>query len=148
MDPVTAFDLAAGILQMVDVSFKALSTCREIYIEGSSQDVREVSEIIRSLTSIDQRLHEMLDSVLNGSGQQNQIIIDVSSRCSQTAKELAEELEKLKIEPGSSGLKALRTGIRTIRKKRFLHDMESKLERYQRILDTEILEGLSAQTIH
>ena len=35
MDPVTAVGLAAGILQFLQVGFKAVSICREIYQDGS-----------------------------------------------------------------------------------------------------------------
>ena len=34
-DPVLAFSLAAGVLQVVDVSFRALSACREIHKDAS-----------------------------------------------------------------------------------------------------------------
>lgn len=34
MDPATAFGIAAGVIQVVDVSFKALDTCKELYRDG------------------------------------------------------------------------------------------------------------------
>ena len=147
MDPVTAFGLAAGILLVIDVSFKALKTCREIYKEGSSQSVREASEIVKALTSSTQLLPANIDGEHTGSAEYNMAIIDVSTKCSRTAKELSDELEKLSNESGSSRLQALGKSLRIIRKKRFLADMQDKLERYQRILETEILVGLNAQTV-
>lgn len=49
MDPVTAFSLAAGVLQVVDSSFKALSTCREIYKDGSLAQHRDTEETTKLL---------------------------------------------------------------------------------------------------
>jgi hypothetical protein len=41
MDPVTAFSLAAGVLQVIDLSFKALSKCKEMYKDGSLAQHRD-----------------------------------------------------------------------------------------------------------
>lgn len=49
MDPVTAFSLAAGVLQVVDLSLKALSTCKEIYTDGSLAKNREIEELTKDL---------------------------------------------------------------------------------------------------
>lgn len=49
MDPVTAFSLAAGILQVVDVSFRALAQCRELCRDGSLAEHRETTEVTDAL---------------------------------------------------------------------------------------------------
>ena len=49
MDPLTAFGLAAGVLQVVDFSYKALSVCKEIYRDGSLSQHRDVEEITDAL---------------------------------------------------------------------------------------------------
>lgn len=49
MDPVTAFSLAAGILQVVDISFKALKQCRELYKDGSLAEHRDTIEVTDAL---------------------------------------------------------------------------------------------------
>ena len=49
MDPVTAFGLAAGILQVVDVSFRALALCRELCRDGSLAEHRETVELTDAL---------------------------------------------------------------------------------------------------
>ena len=54
MDPVTAFSLAAGVLQVLDVSLKALGKCREIYKDGSLAQHRQTQEITKSLGRNDQ----------------------------------------------------------------------------------------------
>lgn len=41
MDRITAFSLAAGVLQVLDLSFKALSKCKEMYKDGSLAQHRD-----------------------------------------------------------------------------------------------------------
>ena len=45
MDPVTAFSLAAGVLQVIDLGFKASSMCKEIYTDGSLAQHRDAAEL-------------------------------------------------------------------------------------------------------
>lgn len=49
MDPVTAFSLAAGIVQVVDASFKAIALCRKLYKEGSLTEYDDTAEIVGAL---------------------------------------------------------------------------------------------------
>ncbi len=49
MDPVTAFSLAAGVLQVVDFSFQALAKCQELCKDGSLAEHRSTGEIAKYL---------------------------------------------------------------------------------------------------
>lgn len=49
MDPVSAFGLAAGVLQVVDFSPRALKQCREIYKDGSLAEHRNTAEVVGHL---------------------------------------------------------------------------------------------------
>jgi hypothetical protein len=49
MDPITAFSLTVGVLQVVDVSCKALSKCQELYKDGSLAEHRSTKEITQHL---------------------------------------------------------------------------------------------------
>lgn len=49
MDPVTAFSLAAGVLQVIELGFKASSMCKEIYTDGSLAQYRDAAELTTSL---------------------------------------------------------------------------------------------------
>lgn len=49
MDPVTAFSLAAGVLQVLDLSLKALSKCKEIYKDGSLAQHRDAKTVAEYL---------------------------------------------------------------------------------------------------
>lgn len=49
MDPAKAFGIAAGVIQVVDVSFKALATCRELYRDGSLAKHKDTEQVTRYL---------------------------------------------------------------------------------------------------
>ena len=50
MDPLSAFSLASGILQVLDMSSKAIAACREIYKDGSLAEHRDTGDIIEALS--------------------------------------------------------------------------------------------------
>ena len=49
MDPLTAFGPVAGVLQVIDFSFKAVISCREIYKDGSLADHLSEMEVTKFL---------------------------------------------------------------------------------------------------
>ena len=73
-------------------------------------------------------------------------IVDLATKCSETASELLAELAKLKLDTKGSLRQTISKSVRAIRKKNFLQDTQSKLERYKTILDTRILVQLSVDS--
>ena len=54
MDPLTAFSLACGVIQVVDFIGKILLTFKEIHKKGESaenQDLRQMNEVLLDLGS-------------------------------------------------------------------------------------------------
>lgn len=49
MDPATAFGIAAGVIQVVDVSFRAVATCRELYKDGSLAKHKDTEQVTKYL---------------------------------------------------------------------------------------------------
>ena len=147
MDPVTAFGLAAGVLQVVDLSFKALSKCREIYTEGSLAENRSPEEITKYLGETTDRLKTAVQNAPSARSQDSTDIIDISTKCSKTAEELLTELAKMRIESGGGRRQAIAKGIRAMRRKKFIADSQQKLETYQRLLDTRILARLNSHSV-
>lgn len=49
MDPVTAFSLAAGVIQVIDCSFKVVKICRELKKDGSLAPHRNTEELADTL---------------------------------------------------------------------------------------------------
>lgn len=44
MDPLSAFTLVCGIIQVVDFSAKLISTAQEVYEQGSTKAIKELAE--------------------------------------------------------------------------------------------------------
>ena len=57
MDPLTAFSLACGVIQVVDFITKILIRCKEIYEEGSLSEYQELETMTKNLVGV----HEYLD---------------------------------------------------------------------------------------
>lgn len=52
MDPLTAFSLACGVIQVVDFSIKVLAKCKEIHDHGALSEHQEVEEITKHLADL------------------------------------------------------------------------------------------------
>ncbi len=68
-------------------------------------------------------------------------------QCSRTAAELLAELEKLQLDPGGGLRQVISKSVRAMRKRNFVKDVQTKLDRYQLVLDTRILVGLNVHSI-
>lgn len=49
MESLAAFSLVAGILQVLDISFRAVRECREIYKDGYVAAHRDAGELAEAL---------------------------------------------------------------------------------------------------
>ncbi|KAI4262467.1 MAG: hypothetical protein L6R42_002358 [Xanthoria sp. 1 TBL-2021] len=141
-DPVSAFSLAAGVLQVVDVSFRALSACREIQKNGSLAEHRDSRDLTQHLLETTRHLEKTYSNVPASALKHNNDVIDVSKKCSETAAEILTELNKLQRDPKGGFRQSFEKGILSWRKKRFLADTQDKLDRYREVLNTRILSKL------
>ncbi|KAL8838532.1 MAG: hypothetical protein Q9170_002112 [Blastenia crenularia] len=145
MDPVTAFSLAAGVLQVIDVGFKAVKTCREFYKDGSLAEFRGVEEVTEALVKGSDRLNADISQSATPQSAGDDIL-ELSNKCSKLARDLLEELGKLR--PEREGVReALTKGFRALRRKALLKEKQELLEKYRRILDTRILVRLDARSL-
>ena len=147
MDPVTAFSLAAGALSVLDVGFRALSTCREIYQNGSLSEHRDTQEITEQLLETTKQLESSVRSVLVAGARHSKDIVDISKKCSETATELLSQLRKLQQDPKSGFRETIGKSLRAMRKKQYLAEIQRKLERERDILNTRILSKLDHDAV-
>ncbi|KAL9595194.1 MAG: hypothetical protein Q9219_006588 [cf. Caloplaca sp. 3 TL-2023] len=146
MEPLTAFSLVAGVLQVLDISFKAADACLEIYKDGSLATHRLSEDIAEALAQATGNLHtSQLQSSLSPFKEKSQIL-DLSRKSSKTATDLQREISKLKID-NASLRQALTKAVRSMRKRHTLKELRNKLEQYESTLDTLILIKLDAQAL-
>lgn len=70
MDPLTAFSLACGVIQVVDFSTKLLSKSREIYKNGSLVENKEIESMAKNLTNLRTDLNISITTPNPGDAQQ------------------------------------------------------------------------------
>ena len=87
-DPVSAFSLAAGVLQVLDFSFRALSTCYKIHKYGSLAQHRDTREIAQDLLDTTQYLESTYTNIQASAVKHNNHVIDLSKKCTETAAEV------------------------------------------------------------
>ena len=138
MDPLSAFGLACGVIQVIDFSLKIVSKSKEIYENGSlkaNDDMEDLTKRIRELY-VDLEPPSSQTSVGDVSMEPQNELLDLARKCKETSDELLEELQKLK---STRKRDILRKIPATMRRQKVLSSLESKLESYRKILDTKIL---------
>lgn len=146
MDPLTAFSLTCGVIQVVDFSTKIVVKCRQIYKDGATYENKETEFMARNLTDLatDLKLPDTSQNLLSAPQlyHDDQELLRLAERCSETAAELTKELQKLSIPGRQRKRDAVRKAINVVWKKDAIENIQSSLEQYRRTLDTRILISL------
>lgn len=141
MDPLTAFSLACGVIQVVDFSIKTLSKCKELYQEGSLAEYRELEDLTNHLVDVRDKLE--LTNVKRNAGAlgvaEDQSLLEVAGQCSKTADHLVEKFRSLKIEGPHKKRQAVLKTVKHLWEKGELRDIQRRLDGYRNVLDTQIL---------
>lgn len=138
MNPVTAFSLACGVIQVVDFSRTVVETIRHIHKNGSTDhaDAKYMAEKLADLR------HDILQSNLGEStkpGRVDQELQMLSEKCASTAEELIQEIKSLEANGPQRWLKSIEIAFKKLFKKSTIDGLQVQLDRYRRVLDTKIL---------
>ena len=146
MDPLTAFSLTCGVIQVVDFSTKVAVKCRQIYKDGATSENKKTESMARHLTDLAAHLKLPNISQSLGSAPQlyhdDQELLKLAKQCSETATELIDELQKLSVPDRQRKRDAFRKAMKVVWKKDAIQNIQSSLEQYRRTLDTRILINL------
>ena len=146
MDPLTAFSLTCGVIQVVDFSTKIVVKCRQIYKDGATSENKEIETMAEYLTGLatDLKLPSLTENP--GSADQlyhdNQELLQLAVQCSETATELVNEIQKLSIQGRQRKRDAFRMTVKVVWKKDVTKNIQKRLEGYRQTLDTRILINL------
>ena len=141
MDPCTALSLFCNIVQVVDFSTKVVKKCRELYKNGVSSENQEIEEMAKHLTD----LHTNLDLTDRGGIDD---LLDLGSKCSQTAQELIAEVRELSVNGPHRKRQIVGKTIKAIWKRSAIEDIQKRLENYRKLLDSRILVDLRFAHYH
>ncbi len=143
MDPITAFSLARGVIQVVDFSTKVVVKCRGIYKDGALSENREIESMTKHLTDLFTELKSA--SAVPNPGPLSQLYHDdhdlqkLAQQCSETAAKLIAELQDLSIQGQQRNRDVFRKAFKGVWKKSTVEGIQRRLEYYRRTLDTRIL---------
>ena len=147
MDPVTAFSLTCGVIQVVEFSTKVVVKCRQIYNDGARSENKEIESMAEHLTDLATDLK--LPSIVQNPGSANQLYHDeqelrtLAEQCSKTATELIDKIQKLNIRGRQRKRDAFGMAVKAVWKKdAAIENIQKSLECYRRTLDTRILISL------
>ena len=147
MDAIVAFSLACNVVQVVDFSIDVVSTCRELYSDGSLSKYDHLEHMANHLIGLRIALDPPTAQGDPNTGQyQDQALLDLAERCSTTAKELLGEVQKLKINGPPSKRKVIRKSAKSLWKKSSIERIQTRLNEYRKVLDSRILIGIRSVT--
>lgn len=157
MDPITAFSLACGVIQVVDFGFKVI---REVWTivnspSGTSTEYEEleaVTSILQGLMNGLKAQKESINARHTTGAMQNpgdvaissstaQAIQQIASECEQTAGKLINLLNKIKADPKQykSTVSLTLKAIKAIPKFRKVTKLELELQGYREKLEKHII---------
>ena len=141
MDPLTAFSLACGVIQVVDFSLKALTKFKEIHDHGALSEYQDLEEITQHLTNLQTDLSLPQSSGIT-QAPYDRGLVELATRCSATAAQLIAKLHKLRIEGPHKKRQAIVKTVKAFREKREIQDIQKRLDGYRNSLDSRILINL------
>ena len=141
MDPVTAFSLACGIVQLLDVCSKVGSGALEFYKNGSLQQNRRLQDQAKQLRGLSSGL-SMQHSDFNPSNtarNEHLELIEVAQKCDTITAKLLVELDKLNSQASRNVMTAFARSIKARLKVPAIQGLLAELHECQGILDTRLL---------
>lgn len=99
MDPLSAFSLACGVIQVVDFGLQTVSTARTLFKDGSTKNHEQLSDISTDFLDATSKLQQAISNagtttVLNAD---DQLLYDLAQIGNNTAEALRSELEGLAV---------------------------------------------------
>jgi hypothetical protein len=156
LDPFTALGVAGNIVQFVDFTAKLISKSREIYesAEGASVEHLDLEAIANNLSQLTERLQKdvqqhLLPPIDEGvplsETKENRAELQlgsINSKCSREADALLSILRDLKVDGEHKKWKSFRLALMTVWKEDQIKGVVSRLSKYRKDLDTELLFSL------
>lgn len=131
---------------MLDLSFRAAGACRQVYKDGSLAEQREMGEFADALAVATSRVNASMTQTPTSLSRHHPEAVDLSRKCCAIAKDLHDEIEKLKFQGGGRRL-AMSMAIRSLRKSPMLKEKQAKLEKHARTFDSLLLMRLDTRSL-
>lgn len=150
LDPLTALGLAGNLIQVIQFSYDIVSEGNKIYHDASGvlTQNKAIEEVSSDLASLTESLKTKQDAWRVAHGRtpldpEELRLRNLCDRCVEVAFELQIQLNKLKAKEGrAKRLRSYKQAIIAVWRKDEVEELERRLERYQKELDTRVLIGI------
>lgn len=142
MDPLTAFSVACGAIQVVDFGLNVASKGREIYRDGALHQNQDIEHATRNLNEASISLDESLKTLakIKQPSKDDVELQKLAVDCQEASTNLLSELGGLKLDPNKpSKGQTLKKVIKSVWKKDKIEESQRKLEQCRKALDSRIL---------
>jgi hypothetical protein len=145
MDPVTAFGLAAGILQFLDRGSRYATTAWKIYRSGQEglKDVAEIRVIVEDLQNALKSLQLSVPKA-SGEGETQPGIVRLAKECQKVAGDLVDSLSKIPTAERFGKMEAYKAAIKVIRNKDEIHNLQGRITEFRQQLTFHLLVSLQS----
>jgi ankyrin repeat protein len=150
LDPLTALGLAGNLIQVIQFSYDIVSEGNKIYHDASGvlTQNKAIEEVSSDLANLTETLKTKQDEWRAAHGRtaldpEELRLRNLCDRCVEVAFELQIQLNKLKAKEGrGKRLKSYKLALVAVWRKDEVEELERRLERYQKELDTRVLIGI------
>lgn len=145
VDPITAVGLACNVIQLLELGYKGVNCCWEIYKDGKDLRTSTLQDISQHLDNVCAHVQGLSTSSATvqtpGLAGSNNLksLHELSIKCQATAKLLQHELQKLIIAPHSNPLVVVGTALKAVKKVSKIQKLKEQLDSYREILNTQLL---------
>lgn len=138
MEPVAAFSLACGIIQVVSFSKDLVHICKALYNQGSLTEHADILASAEHLKSLQSKLEgqRLIEEVSANPQPIDAELLELAQKCSQTAQKLIDEIGQLKAPRRRDVLKKV---VKIRFRQRVLEKLQAQMETYRRTLDTSLI---------
>lgn len=141
MDPLTALGVAANVIQFVDFSIKLCAKAHEIRKSGNVQDHVDAERAAITIRFLQSKLiipHGGNTIVTETQG----LLEGLCSSCTETATQILDVLEELKVRGKMTTWKSMREAIKSIMGKAAIVELSSRLEEFRKLIEVTVLVDL------
>lgn len=144
MDPLSALGVASNIIQIVDFSSRIISRSHEIYksVDGRSKEHAVLDDAAKNLRELSSDLGKYTRPNLRSLNAADKQLVRLRRECEEVVQELRDALEDLKLEGDHTKWQSIHQALRSIWTQRDISDLEMRLDKIRKGIDTALLVSL------
>ncbi|KAJ4201608.1 hypothetical protein NW767_006695 [Fusarium falciforme] len=141
LEAVAAFALACNVMQVVEVAYKTVGTCKRIYQTGQPDPA--LDDYSSQLRDVSNALETQLSKAVGPLSSDDSRLRDLAVQCTTIANGLLDQIASVSKSAGKKTIgSSIRLAIKSMLKQNDLNRWEKDLARSQSAMETQLLVGL------